>query len=181
MCDPQGARVDINVWQEDVSVAYLRAVVVAAGLNYKLEVERRDSRCVDVRIMADQPPPGGMLAGADLLIQLKSTRSPKYVGDALSYSDVDHRLFRHLTRQSKIPHILILVVVPPDPLTSACTWTPEGVTIAECAYWYQSNDLQWPPGQQTMTVRIPREQRFSPDSLVEWMRRASMPGHWGRA
>lgn len=157
-------------WLEQVSVAYVQAVTVACGPNFKLEYDSIDDRCVDVKVITPDPLIEGGFANVQILLQLKCTAVPD-IRDGLLHFRVKQRLFEYMTRPSVDPHYLVVLVVPEQPQGAAIEWTDEKVSICRCAYWYAfPRDFQWPGDQDSTTVRIPVSQVLQPASLYDLLR-----------
>ena len=174
-----------NLQKEQFSRAYVHAVASRAGLAW---IEPRpDQDSVDVTLRADRLQLAEMLRGSGrasdavrkgpltIDLQLKATavagvleeHHVKYPLDVHNYNDLRLDL---AARQS--PILLVVLVLPEN----GDTWleqTDEAMTIRRCAYYLSL--CGWPESknQKSVTVPIPRANRFTATALTNMLVRTA--------
>lgn len=160
--------------ESELSYVYLHAVASRAGMACKAGNRHEDDNGIDAIVTAWGPfSGGGYLTEVDLKIQLKATiRKPSDDGTNLSYS------LRGVTRYNDlrndrmlIPRILVVLFLPED----AESWlehTPDQLILRRCAYW---QSLRGAPDatKDSVTVKLPKSQMFTPQALEGIMERLS--------
>ncbi len=112
---------------------------------------------------------GGRLRRSPHLdIQLKCTAQ-----DVIHPHDIRFRLSRKnydelLHASYDVPKILIVVVVPEE-IDNWVAQSEEALALKRCGYWYSLRTLGLTDNQSKVTLRIPRKQIFSPQTLKEKM------------
>jgi hypothetical protein len=159
-----------NQQREELSKAYVAAVATRCG--YMLANWSQDDDCLDVTIGAPSIAGIGSVAGPKIDIQLKCTSD-------VAHDRVDHvawslRRAHHerLRAESLVPIILVVVVLPEDD-AQWLTHSSEQLILRRCAYWTSLlGDADFAEGQDSWTVRIPKDNVFSPVTLRELMHRS---------
>jgi len=145
--------------KEQFSIAYVRAVAAAAGVNiYKPEV---DDDSVDIgfctRIVRER------MQRPKLEAQLKCT-----VG--VAEDEVEFRFplkvknYNDLRDDDIVPRLLILVVVPAE-VDGWLHQTPEQMVLRKSAYWVRLTGLPETTNTTTVTVPVPKNQLFDVTAL----------------
>jgi len=157
--------VDLAAQKECYSEAFLFAVAAAAGFGVARPAPDTDS--VDWTLSA-----GGELARRPKLdLQLKATAQ-----DVLGETHLTFRLSKKNYDDLRddllmVPRVLLVVVVPDD----ASNWlvqTEETLAMSHCGYWMSLAGLP-ESTRETVTVHVPRENRWERDSLMQIMARIS--------
>ena len=131
-----------NFIQEQLSWAYIRAVIFNAG--YDLSMPIVDHRGIDGTVEA----PWRGLNKMDF--QLKATTVYDIKNSQILY-DLRSKNYNQLTLQDDVPRALILFVMPKD-RQEWLSQTTEELCLRHCAYWVFLTGL--PSSQNTSTVRV---------------------------
>ena len=119
-----------NAQMEQLSSAYLRAVVAAAG--FGVDKPEIDDKSIDYRIDGYLEP--DFKFEPKLELQLKCTASDYYRKQAAIPFDLRRKNYNDLCRPALIPRILVVVVIPENP----DLWleqTEEHLLLRYCGYW----------------------------------------------
>src|SRR5690606_9414508 len=106
-------------------------------------------------------------------IQLKATRQQGIEhGEYISWSlEIDH--YDSLRASATVPHLLVVLLLPKD-VEESIEHTAEQLVLRRCAYWVMMTGMEAAPaGQQTKTVRLPKDQLFSPQALTDLLEKVS--------
>jgi hypothetical protein len=158
--------VHIDQRQEQFSKAYVRAVAAVAGFRVQ-EGPQPDDDSVDLTISARGPL--GTVRSPKLDVQMKSTRV-HVDGDPIPYplSMKNYEELRHTDYSS--PRVLVLVAVPPE-LQDWIAHSEAELVLRRCGYWLSLSGQPPVLNTTTVTVRIPRSNRFSVEGLNGIMER----------
>lgn len=152
----------INARKDHFSRSVVRAVAAAAGIG--ADVPEFDQNSCDVHFAAPDTSSG---PGAKLDAQLKCTSGVDLSGSDFSYSlritDYDH--LRWPADQTFVPRILVVVVVPDDPIDWLVAASPETITLRRCAYWLNLQGADAKPNTSSVTVKIPTAHVFDVEAL----------------
>jgi hypothetical protein len=157
---------DLNKQKEQFSIAYARAVIAVAGFNiYRMEVDE-DSVDLGVAATGDRD----LERGPKLDIQLKCTS-----GDVVRESEVVFPLKRKnyddLRKVERLTMQILLVVVVPYEVVDWLKHSEESLLLRRCGYWDSLMGRAATNNTESVTVRIPRQQQFTPEALQNLMRR----------
>jgi len=145
--------------KEQFSIAYVRAVAAAAGVNiYKPEV---DDDSVDIgfctRIVRER------MQRPKLEAQLKCTAGA--AGDETAFRfPLKVKNYNDLRGDDLVPRVLILVIVPPD-VIGWLTQTAEQMVLRKSAFWVQLTGQPETANNTTVTVSVPKNQLFDVPAL----------------
>jgi hypothetical protein len=158
---------DSGQQKEQFSIAYLRAVVAAAGYNvYRPDV---DDDSVDCGIAA-----GGtayLPRKPRVELQLKCSARARLVTEEEIRFPLEIKNYEDLRGDDLIvPRILVVVLVP-DSVTEWLRQSEEELALRHCGYWTSLRGLPPTQNRETVTVRLPRVQQFTPKALQEMMGR----------
>lgn len=157
---------DLSSRKDFFSRAVVRAVAAAAGVN--ASVPEFDSDSVDINFAASDT---FTAPGARLDAQLKCSAGIDASGAEFSF-DLKVKNYNDLRwplHLLAVPRILIVVDVPPDPVAWLST-EPERIILKRCAYWLSVAGAPETTNTSTVTVRIPTEQVFDADTLIQNLR-----------
>lgn len=162
---------DINQQKEQFSNAYVRAVAAVAGFTcYKPEP---DVDSVDWCIAAVGGR--GTTRSPKVELQLKCTSrdvmDDKVIGYPLKIKNYDDLRADNY----QVPRILVIVLVP-DKLEDWLRQSEDEMAMRHCGYWVSLRSQPQTDNEASVTVRIPRVQQFTVDSLKELMERISNGG-----
>lgn len=151
-----------NFIQEELSKAYVRAVVYNAGLS--LSIPEKDYYGIDGTI--DDPNRRGVNR---IDFQLKSTTDYEVRDGEIVY-DLRVEDYNRLIRDEDVPRVLILYLMPKDP----DEWLAQGLEqlcLRECAFWHSLMGKDWSPNPYEKRVFVPQANVFSQDGLRDMFRR----------
>lgn len=157
--------------KEEISKAYLHAVAAQCG--YAVGKWSQDHGCLDVTVGAAASVGTGHLARPKVDIQLKATtrQDLEHEGFISWVLDIDH--YDALRAPAHVPHLLVVLLLPED-IDDSVEHTAEQLVLRRCAYWVRMTGMEEAePGQKTKTVRLPKDQLFSPDALTSIMEKIS--------
>jgi hypothetical protein len=151
-------------------VAYVHAVAAHAG--YTCQVEIVDDDSVDVVIGATgYVHHQTVLRSPRLGIQLKATSALRPGAKYLTFP-LKLKNYQDLRMRNHIPRILLVLVLPEDPRE----WieiTEECMISRGCAYWISLLGKPERSNASSVSVRLPRSQRFDVEQLQGLMQRVS--------
>lgn len=146
-----------NDREEALSRAYIRAI--AGFVGYTVSEEDFDRDGIDLRIHA-----GGRLSPA-IALQLKATIRLGTVHQDGSYRyEVPIRNYERLIRPSQIPRYLVVLSLPENQ-DDWLNVTVDTLVMRACAYWVSLSGRPESNNRSGVTVPIPTNNRFDPDSL----------------
>lgn len=157
--------------KEQYSIAFAHAVVAAAG--YAFEVTTVDDDSVDFSIRSRQG--SGAWARPRLDIQAKCTATADYApsGDLRyelplkNYDDL-----RPLTSDIRIPRLLLVVVVPPDPQDWIVS-DPDRLHLHHRGHWTSLAGANATSKTTKVTLTIAEVNRWNPAAVAHLMTEAS--------
>ncbi len=166
----------LNVYQENYSIAFMSVLASVAGFELQVGTRSLDNSGVDATIRACSISPETEREPA-LDVQIKGCRQH----DLLRENHLAYQLkvpdYRRLIKQYYLPRCLAVVIVP-RVLTeyiremANLNEIPEThVLMRGTAYWacYTGHRDETVPGQDKVTVHLPRTQVLTVESLTEIM------------
>ena len=159
---------DLNAQKEQFSRAYVLAVAAVAG--YATYTPSVDDDSIDLGIA--RRGGGGTVRSPRLEMQLKCTAAFTGPSPILRFplSRKNHDDLRDI--QLLVPRILTVVLVPDDP-GDWLAQSDQEMAMRRCGYWLSVRGMPDTDNAISVTVEIPRAQRFSVDSLRRMMDRIS--------
>lgn len=153
--------------QEAFSLAFVQAVAAAAGFRVQPGAAPDDDS-VDLTLAARGPR--GTFRSPRVDLQLKC-RLGLPEGDPWSYelSLKNYDDLRHTDLQ--VPRILVIVAVPPSRERWLLQDEEKALLLHHCAWWVSLYDAPGADNKTSVTVRMPRSQRFDPAALAGIMDR----------
>ena len=147
-----------NDIMEELSLAYVRAVVSRAG--YAVEEVRRDRDSIDLHIHARGQIAPATLHSPVLGVQLKSTKLDPPVAPAATFPfDLKVKNYSDLIAPSMIPRILVVFSMPEDrEQWLACS--EDALVLRRAAYWCSLAGFASTSNTATVRVQVPRAQVF---------------------
>lgn len=160
-------RVELNQQKEQLGNAYVRAVAATAGYAcYRPEV---DDDSVDLGIAATGG--SGTTRSPRLELQLKCTAGPGFA----SATDPDFAFAVKIKNYEDlratnlmVPRILVVIVVP-DNVTDWLLHSEAELAMRRCGYWISLRGQPSTTNTTTVTIQVPRVQKFNVDSLTALM------------
>lgn len=159
-----------NQQKEELSKAYLSAVAAAAG--FAIGNWSQDQGCVDASIKSASAVGAGHLLGGSIDVQMKASARQdilfqEHVTWTLSKGHYDN------LRAARTSPLILMVLVLPEEVAEWVHQEDEHLLLRHCAYWLSLTGRPPLVGQDNITVRLPRTQRFSPSSLRMMLEQAS--------
>ena len=151
-----------NFIQEELSKAYVRAVVYNAGLS--LSLPEKDYYGIDGTI--DDPNRRGVNR---IDFQLKSTTDYEIRGGEIVY-DLRVEDYNRLILDDDVPRVLILYLMPEDQ-DEWMAQSLEQLCLRECAFWHSLMGEPPSPNVSQQRVFVPQVNGFNQDGLRDMFRR----------
>ena len=148
--------------EELLSKAYAHAVAARAG--YVTAAYERDRDGVDMRIQA-----GGVMRPA-LELQLKATINLGDGGDYVRFP-LQRRNYELLRLEAQTPRLLVVLELPNDP-DQWMDITADELVIRHRAYWLSLLGRDETDNETSVTVHIPKRNRFDIAGLESLMERS---------
>jgi hypothetical protein len=101
-------------------------------------------------------------------LQVKSTNDGTGTEAAIHYPLKRKNYDELILADLLTPRLLVLVVVPPDPL-SWLTASPEALVLRHCAYWVSLRGLPATDNETSVTVQVPRANLFDVSAVMGLM------------
>jgi hypothetical protein len=157
----------ITLQQEKFSYAYLEAITTAAGYELLLKGRAMDNAGIDLSI--EVPGQLGRTLSPKLDAQVKCTMDQSFIrGDSIYYP-LDVRNYERLRHPNpSCPQFLFIMLVPPD-RDDWIVVSEERSILKKCAFWLSLKGMESTSNTQTITVRIPRNNLLTPQSLQDIM------------
>ena len=141
--------------KEQFSIAYVRAVAAAAGVNVSRPEVDDDS--VDIRF--SKRSIAGTAVPPMLEAQLKCTST--YVPDGgIIRFPLRLKNYNELRGQHFIPRVLVVIIVP-EQIGDWLAQNEEQMLIRKCGYWVSLEDMPETNNVASVTINLPSAQRFS--------------------
>lgn len=159
-----------NEQKQQLSIAYVHVIASRAG--YACQVKTPDLESVDVMISASGRVHETSVCGSPRLeIQLKASSTLRLKADHFSFP-LPRKNYEDLRAKSMVPKVLVVLMLPEDP----GEWldvNEERMIVKRSAYWASLAGKPARSNTTSVTVRLPRSQRFTVDQLQDMMKRVS--------
>lgn len=157
----------LNDQKEEFSYAYIHAVASVAGCPVQRASRQFDQAGVDLSILSPEglsENPEAIIAYPRLDIQVKCTAAD-VTQDTFLHYPLNLKNYNEL-RQPRllIPRLLVVIIVPSD-LLSWLTQSEISLSLHHCAYWVSLKGAPESPNRSSVTVYLPRNQIFTPETL----------------
>ncbi|MCR4314901.1 MAG: DUF4365 domain-containing protein [Planctomycetes bacterium] len=165
-----------NEIESELSYAYLHAVASSAGMSCSVVGSRHDDKQgIDGQIRAlGRLSEKAKLTDISLNVQLKATTNqPNRVNGKIPYFIKDVKRYQKLRKPTVNPPRILIVLFLPGIQENWLEWTPEKLSIRDCAWWVSLRGAPETENNSGTTVYLPEEQYFNPDGLSKIMRRLS--------
>lgn len=152
--------------KESLGQAYVRAIVAKVGYNIAVSEHDYgvDGLIKDVEKLGER----FFETGVGINFQLKSSVDVTFEDDFLVY-DLESKNYNDLVYQTTmLPNILILFVMPRDE-SQWLSFDRDQLSIRNCAWWCSFAGLEPTDNKATKRIKIPIDQVFSPDGLLDLM------------
>lgn len=153
--------------KEGLSLVYVKALAARAGFSTAVSQHDRDG--VDLRIMA-----GGPFRPA-LDLQLKATSGLDAPQAGFRRFRLSAKNYRDLRVPTQTPRLLVVLELPSEE-PRWMTVTEKKLVLRRRAYWMslQQGHDEAVAGQQTITVRIPKDNLFNIEALEDLMEQSRL-------
>jgi uncharacterized protein DUF4365 len=156
--------------KQQLSFAYVHAIAARTG--YACDRPTVDDDSVDLVIGArGLIHRHAVMRSPRLELQVKATAQDCVKEDHVVFP-LAVKNYNDLKETTMIPRLLVVLVLPPDPLQ----WlehTEEGLLTRRCAYWLSLRAMPDTDNKATITIRPPRQNLFNVEGLRSLMDRAS--------
>lgn len=152
--------------KESLGQAYVRAIVAKAGYNVSVSEHDYgvDGLIKDVINRGDRY----FETGFGINFQLKSSVNVTFEENYLVY-DLESKNYNDLVYETEmLPNILILFAMPREE-SQWLSFDRNQLSIRNCAWWCSFAGLEPTDNKETKRVKIPIDQVFSPDGLLDIM------------
>lgn len=157
---------ELSLRKEQFSNAFVHAAAAVAG--FSTSKPNVDDDSIDWTI--SQRGGNGAIKSPKLDLQLKCTGAPDFGQDHLRFA-VSIKNYEDLRAENtQVPRILVVVTVPAE-LNDWLELNEEVLSLRKCAYWLSLRGHPPTENVETVTVMLPRTQRFDHASLGEMMNR----------
>ncbi|MGL6284520.1 MAG: DUF4365 domain-containing protein [Microcoleaceae cyanobacterium] len=163
----------INQQKEEFSYAYVYTISINAGYSFQITTRPLDAEGIDAVITGIGPM--GSIRHPRLDLQIKSTSQNLIDGEYIKFPLTKKNYDELRLDKPFVPRLLILVLLPNQP-NDWLKQTPQELCLKSCGYWVSIRGYPPMPNKNTVTIQIPRDQVFSPQSLVEIMQRITIEG-----
>ena len=154
---------DLNHKKERFSLAYISAVAARAG--FDLVEPRVDVDSIDGTLISH--------TGRRPRIEFQAKATARDVVDAEAVTfPLSVKNYDELRAEVIIPRLLILVVLP-EREEDWLTHSEDSLILRHCGYWLSLAGEPERGNTATVTVKIPRHQRFDPIALEALMNKAN--------
>lgn len=154
---------DLNHRKERFSLAYIGAVAARAG--FDLVEPRVDVDSIDGTLISH--------TGRRPRIEFQAKATARDVVDAEAVTfPLSVKNYDELRAEVIIPRLLILVVLP-EREEDWLTHSEDSLILRHCGYWLSLAGEPERGNTATVTVKIPRHQRFDPIALEALMNKAN--------
>jgi len=163
---------ELNLKKEQFSFAYIRAVATDAG--FAVSEPSVDDDSVDLTISGRNAD--GAITRPRLDIQAKCTAGEPLDREEFNFSLPKKNYDDLRDPNVLVPRILVVMLVPAD----VGQWLEADhsrLLLRHCAYWTALRGSESSNNEMTVSVRKPRAQQFSSNTLAAIMMRITQGGH----
>ncbi|WP_428261083.1 DUF4365 domain-containing protein [Haliangium sp.] len=151
-----------NTKKERFSLAYIRAVAAHAG--FQVVEPNVDHDSIDGILMSDRG------RRPQIHFQAKATSNQELLGEEHLAFPLSSKNYDDLRADIINPRVLIVVLIP----VSEKQWlsaSEKQLSLRRCGYWMSLRGFPAKPDQGSVTVHVPRAQRFDSEALIAMMDR----------
>ena len=160
-----------NKIKEEINLAYVVAVAAAKG--FSTEITRVDNDSVDATVCCN----GYLIQGESTLyspsikLQLKATSHAHIIEDSIHFP-LPIKNYNDLRAKTATPRLLVVLCLP-EHSDEWVTHSTEELILKKCAYYLNLYGFPESENETSVTVKIPLDNVFSPDSLYDLMLKTS--------
>lgn len=159
---------DLNTQKEEFSYAYMYAIASAAACAIQRTTTPLDRLGVDIVITGLENQ--GLMDFPLLYAQVKCT-SREVLDERYVRYPLKVKNYEELRVSDRYPPLILIVVVVPDDVDDWLHQSEDELCLRRCGYWISLADGAPTQNQETVTVRIPRENVFTAHVLKGIMQR----------
>ncbi|WJJ10803.1 DUF4365 domain-containing protein [Prescottella equi] len=149
--------------KEQISIAFIRMVVAAAGCSVLSWSTDHDGVDISIKSSAEY----SKRLGPQVDVQLKCTSQAGVVRAEEIAWPIDARTHKYLTSAKRQAPALLALLVVPDDVDGWLDHDEDRLLTESSMYWTLGADIPpLPVGQKSITVKIPRRQLFTRDTLL---------------
>lgn len=150
--------------QEQFSLAFVHAIATVAGFTMtRVGVDRQS---VDLTVESGQT--GTPYEHPRIELQLKSTSLDNGYGEHLSYP-LPIKNYNDLRKKTLVPRLLVIISVKSNIPREWLSEEPETLILRGKGLYYSLSGLPESTNKTTVSIRVPRTQRFTVESLKNLM------------
>ena len=153
-----------KIFEEDLSISYLRAVAAQSKITF--ELRHRDENSIDVHLSKLTITDEGNQFYALFNVQLKATYCDyTETEDTIKYP-LNVKNYNDLRRPASNSIILCLLILPSD----YTEWIAQGsdeLCLKKCMYWISLKDFPETNNTYTITIDIPKKNIVTTDTLTK--------------
>ena len=152
-----------KLFEEDLSISYLRAVAAQAQVTF--ELRHRDENSIDVHLSKQTTTEDGNEFYAMFNVQLKATFSGYTETNTTIHYPLNVKNYNDLRRPASNSIILCLLILPND-CNGWISQTPEELCLKKCMYWLSLKDYPETQNTTLVTVEIPKTNVVTVEALL---------------
>ncbi|MDY7015117.1 MAG: DUF4365 domain-containing protein [Cyanobacteriota bacterium] len=160
---------DRNAQKEEFSYAYIRAVASVAGYSVEQKSRPMDNAGVDLTI--EVPGEEGSILFPRFDAQVKCTSSQKVYSANYIKFPLPAKNYNRLRSEGTLAPLILIVVLVPDNLNDWIKISENKTLIKHCGYWISLKGKPPTSNTFTVTIEIPRQNTFTPESLRRIMQK----------
>lgn len=157
---------DENTKKEEFSYAYIKIIAALAGIEVIIAGRPSDNSGIDIILRAPGAINGLLSPSIDAQVKCVSTATIEEF--FIKYS-LKVKNYKRLVAPSQALQILILVIVPEE-INTCLSITESGSVIRASAYWLNLQGKENTDNDETITIKIPKENLFTPNALKTIMK-----------
>lgn len=163
--------------QEDLSVAYISAVVAKAGYDCGNPVRHDYGVDLEINPIEVDDDGGRCTRGMPLRVQAKASHNFSPSQDEFITFALKKKNYNKLVKDTGIgpPYILILYCMPSED-EEWLNVSDHFTTLKHCGYWISLRGRERTNNQETINIKIPKEHLFNESSLIQIMNNIQIPG-----
>lgn len=148
---------------EQFNIAYVLAITARAGFNHSVPVV--DDHSIDLAISAEFPTEKGKRSDPEIKLQLKSEGNIQIKNGIVSYT-LKKKNYDDLRKNCANPRYLIVCDLPKKP-SQWLSHKKKFMTLKRHCYWISLKDFPAISNKSSVTLKIPVNQRFTTDVLIQ--------------
>ncbi len=164
-----------KLFEEDLSISYLRAIAAQAKVTFQLNNRDEDGKDVDLKQIVETNE--GLKFNAEICVQLKATCSKNCYSEndsEITYS-LKAKNYNDLCMKGTNSIILCLLILPED-CKDWVKQSPDDLILKKSMYWFSPTDKTPTNNSESVTIKIPKTQLFTAEVLKGMMQSVANNG-----